>query len=68
MKGFTKGLVQHRILIIILCAALVVPSVLGMVRTKTKYDLLYYLPQDRRIWKMPLKRFRMSNPLSVTRP
>ena len=46
MKGFTKGLVQHRILIIILCAALVVPSVLGMVRTKTKYDLLYYLPQD----------------------
>lgn len=46
MKGFTKGLVQHRILIIILCIALVVPSVLGMVRTKTKYDLLYYLPQD----------------------
>ena len=30
----------------ILCIALVVPSVLGMVRTKTKYDLLYYLPQD----------------------
>ena len=46
MKGFTKGLVQHRALVIILCIALVVPSVLGMVRTKTKYDLLYYLPQD----------------------
>ena len=46
MKGFTRGLVQHRILVIILCVALVVPSVLGMVRTKTKYDLLYYLPQD----------------------
>ena len=46
MKGFTKGLVRHRILAIILCVALVVPSVLGMVRTKTKYDLLYYLPQD----------------------
>jgi hypothetical protein len=46
MKGFTKGLVQHRVLVIILCIALVVPSVLGMVRTKTKYDLLYYLPQD----------------------
>ena len=46
MKGFTKGLVQHRILVIVLCIALVVPSVLGMVRTKTKYDLLYYLPQD----------------------
>ena len=46
MKGFTKGLVQHRILVIVLCIALVVPSVLGLVRTKTKYDLLYYLPQD----------------------
>ena len=46
VKGFTKGLVQHRVLVIILCVALVVPSVLGMVRTKTKYDLLYYLPQD----------------------
>ena len=53
MKGFTKGLVQHRILIIILCIALVVPSVLGMVRTKTKYDLLYYLPQDLETWKTP---------------
>ena len=46
MKGFAKGLVQHRILVIILCIAMVVPSVLGLVRTKTKYDLLYYLPQD----------------------
>jgi uncharacterized membrane protein YdfJ with MMPL/SSD domain len=24
----------------------VVPSVLGMAATRTKYDLLYYLPQD----------------------
>jgi hypothetical protein len=39
-------LVRHRILVIILCLALVVPSVLGMAATKTKYDLLYYLPQD----------------------
>ena len=46
MQGFTKKLVQHRVLVIILCIALVVPSVLGMARTKTKYDLLYYLPQD----------------------
>ena len=46
MKGFTKGLVKHRILVIIVCLALVVPSVLGMAATKTKYDLLYYLPQD----------------------
>ena len=46
MKGFTKWLVRHRIAIIILCIALMIPSVLGMAATKTKYDLLYYLPQD----------------------
>ena len=41
-----KRTVKHRILVIIVCLALVVPSVLGMAATKTKYDLLYYLPQD----------------------
>ena len=46
MKGFTKWLVRHRIAVIILCVVLMVPSVLGMAATKTKYDLLYYLPQD----------------------
>ncbi|MBQ9196521.1 MAG: MMPL family transporter, partial [Clostridia bacterium] len=46
MKGFTKWLVRHRVLVVILCLALLVPSVLGMAATKTKYDLLYYLPQD----------------------
>ncbi len=46
MKGFTKWLVRHRIAVIILCIALMVPSVLGMAATRTKYDLLYYLPQD----------------------
>ena len=46
MKGFTKWLVKHRTWIIILSIILMVPSVLGMAATKTKYDLLYYLPQD----------------------
>ena len=46
MKGFTKRLIRHRVLVIILCLALLVPSVLGMAATKTKYDLLYYLPRD----------------------
>ena len=46
MKRFTKSLVQHRVLVIILCLALMVPSIFGMAATKTKYDLLYYLPQD----------------------
>jgi len=46
VKGFTKWLVRHRVAVIILCIALMIPSVLGMAATKTKYDLLYYLPQD----------------------
>ena len=46
MKGFTKWLIRHRVLVIILCLALMIPSVLGMAATKTKYDLLYYLPQN----------------------
>ena len=46
MKRVTKWLVRHRIPVIILCLVLMLPSVLGMAATKTKYDLLYYLPQD----------------------
>ena len=46
MKGFAKWLVRHRVLVIILCLLLLVPAVIGMSATKTKYDLLYYLPQD----------------------
>ena len=46
MKGFTKWLVRRRGLVIIFCLLLLIPSVLGMAATKTKYDLLYYLPQD----------------------
>ncbi|MBQ3279068.1 MAG: MMPL family transporter [Clostridia bacterium] len=42
----TMWLVRHRLLVVILCLALMIPSVLGMAATKTKYDLLYYLPQD----------------------
>ena len=46
VKRFTHWLVRHRVLVIIVCLALMIPSVLGMAATKTKYDLLYYLPQD----------------------
>ena len=46
MKKFTRWLIRHRIAVIILCLALMIPSVLGMAATRTKYDLLYYLPQD----------------------
>lgn len=46
MKKRTGWLVRHRILVIIVCLALVIPSVLGIAATKTKYDLLYYLPDE----------------------
>jgi len=46
VKPMTMWLVRHRLLVVILCLALMIPSVLGMAATKTKYDLLYYLPQD----------------------
>ena len=37
MKGFAKWLVKRRILVILLCVVLMVPAVLGMAATKTKY-------------------------------
>ena len=46
MKRFTKWMVRHRGIVVILCLLLLIPSILGMAATKTKYDLLYYLPQD----------------------
>ncbi len=46
MKKFSRWLVHHKALVIILCLVLLVPSVLGMAATKVKYDLLYYLPED----------------------
>ncbi len=46
MKRFTVRMVRHRGIVIVLCLLLMIPSVLGMAATKTKYDLLYYLPQD----------------------
>ena len=46
MKRFTKCLVRHRGLVMLVCLLLMIPSLLGMIATRTKYDLLYYLPQD----------------------
>ena len=46
VKSFARWLVRRRIPVLIVCLALLVPSVLGMAATKTKYDLLYYLPSD----------------------
>ena len=42
---FGKAVVKHRILILILTAALLVPSVFGMIGTRVNYDMLTYLPE-----------------------
>lgn len=46
MKGLASWLVRHRVAVLICSLLLLIPSVFGMAATKTKYDLLYYLPQD----------------------
>lgn len=43
---FSKAVVKHRVLILILSLALMVPSVLGMIATRVNYDMLDYLPDD----------------------
>lgn len=46
MKRFGKLIVTLRIPIIILCFALVIPSVIGILGLRINYDLLSYLPPD----------------------
>ena len=46
MKNIGKLVVKHRILIIIISLLLVIPSLIGMVKTKINYDILVYLPKD----------------------
>lgn len=43
---FSKAVVKHRVLILILSLVLMVPSVLGMIATRVNYDMLDYLPGD----------------------
>ena len=43
---FSKAVVKYRIPIFILTVLLMIPSVLGMVRTRVNYDMLDYLPSD----------------------
>lgn len=42
---FGKSVVKYRIPILILALLLVVPSVIGMVKTRINYDMLTYLPK-----------------------
>lgn len=41
-----KWITKHRVLIILLSVLLIIPSVIGMAKTRTNYDLLSYLPDS----------------------
>ncbi len=43
---FAKAVVKHRVLILLIAIALMVPSVIGMACTRINYDMLDYLPDD----------------------
>lgn len=46
MINFGKWVVKHRVLILMLGVALLVPSALGYFNTRINYDILTYLPKD----------------------
>ena len=43
---FAKAVVKSRTVILILALLLLIPSVMGMARTRINYDMLDYLPAD----------------------
>lgn len=43
---FSKAVVKHHRIILIITLLLMIPSVLGMVNTRINYDMLTYLPED----------------------
>ena len=45
-KKFGINTVKHRVLILILTVALMVPAVFGYIATRVNYDMLDYLPED----------------------
>lgn len=46
LKKFSRGVVKHRILVLIIAAILLIPSTIGYLHTKVNYDMLTYLPKD----------------------
>ncbi len=46
MVAVGKWITRHKAIIIILSILLIIPSVLGMIKTRTNYDLLSYLPES----------------------
>lgn len=46
MIAVGKWITRHKAIIIILSVLLIIPSVIGMIKTRTNYDLLSYLPES----------------------
>ena len=46
MIKLSKAIVKHRVLILIIAAVLIIPSVIGMAGTRINYDMLSYLPDE----------------------
>ena len=46
LEIFSRGIVKKRIMILITAFALLIPAVIGYIKTKVNYDLLTYLPED----------------------
>lgn len=46
MEKLGKGIVKHKTLILLLGILLLIPSVLGYLKTRVNYDILSYLPKD----------------------
>ncbi|MEG1163963.1 MAG: MMPL family transporter [Anaerovoracaceae bacterium] len=46
MEKFSRAVVKHRILILLICILLLIPSIIGLVHTRINYDMLTYLPED----------------------
>ena len=46
MKGFAKGIVKSRFVILILSIALLIPAAIGYFNTRINYDILTYLPSE----------------------
>lgn len=46
MEKFGRFVVRHRALILILGILLMVPSIIGIAKTRINYDMLTYLPED----------------------
>ena len=46
MKKFGDFVVKNKIIILIISLLLIIPSVIGYIKTKVNYDILVYLPSD----------------------